>query len=69
MLNALSVTLELHNSKSLTNHFQLNREKNKHYSIFALSQTEKQLSVLAAVRIRATNCILIALNMKIPHGI
>lgn len=27
MLNALSVTLALHNSKSLTNHFQLNREK------------------------------------------
>lgn len=40
-----------------------------HYSISALSQTEKQLSVLAAVKIRATNCILIALNIKIPRGI
>lgn len=37
-----------------------------HYSISTLDQTEKQLSVLAAVKIRGTNCILIALNIKNP---
>lgn len=40
MMNALSVTLALCNTNSLTNHFQLNREKNMHHCISVLGQTE-----------------------------
>jgi len=37
------------------------------HCISVLAQTEQQLNVLAEVKIRGTNCILITLNEKTWH--